>query len=98
MKQADDLAGTFAGGHRARDLLRGTVGYVAQRIVTQMRIALRRAGLLVTKNLPNEIEAIAGGDRGAGVGMSQIMESHTVEPGPAPDLIPHWTMPGDRWP
>ncbi len=67
MKEVDNLAGAFARVHRPGDLPRGPVGHVLQGIVAQMCIALGRAGLLMAKDFPNEVEAIAGRDSGAGV-------------------------------
>ena len=87
--RASDLAGTVARAHGTRDLSRRPIGHVTQRVVAQVSIALRRAGLLVAKDLPDQIERVTTGHGGARIGMPQIVQANVVEVRSSPDLGPN---------
>src|SRR4051812_26096099 len=65
--------------HRVRNLSSNRIGALAQRVDTQMRISLRRAGVLVPEQLANDGQPKALADPNAGKGMPQVVEANITQ-------------------
>src|SRR3954447_22579934 len=77
--------------HRARNLSSNRVGALAQRVDTQVRISLGRAGILVPEQLANDGQSEALANPNAGKGMPQVVQANTTELGVASNKLP-WPL------
>ena len=68
------------------DLLRSSPRH--QLPLRRQEHSLAQAAAVAPLAYAHEVEAVAGSDRSARVGMAEIVEAHILEAGPAPDLVP----------